>query len=154
MMKARTAQVLALLISGLLSACSQIEEIKFNLTGTWCGVTGDNYHCEIWNPKIDSYVGLGTTVGKERMDTVSTELMVIEFENNMLFYNVWVNKSIRKVSFLVTDQNENGFTCENEANDFPQKITYRKSQDSLNIVISKIDGSNPVYYNLLRQPLN
>lgn len=78
--------------------------------------------------------GIGVTVKKS--DTVFYEKMTLKTANKDLFFIVITPQNKDAVHFKITSFNKNSFECENQENDFPKKITYRKTSDGLKATIS------------------
>ncbi|HYC83607.1 MAG TPA: DUF6265 family protein [Chryseosolibacter sp.] len=106
------------------------------LCGTWerldvkPGKTGK----EIWTCGQDELVGQGITLSGT--DTVFIEKIKIIASEGNLFYVADVPENKAPVRFKFTDLSAAAFTCENDAHDFPKKITYRKDGDILLATIS------------------
>jgi len=94
---------------------------------------------EYWQKESDQhYRGLGFTL--RAGDTVFKEDIQILLENGKLNYVVsGVNET--PTYFKFTNHTANSFVCENEANEFPKKISYVHEKESLSAVISG-DGNS------------
>ena len=55
------------------------------------------------------------------------------------------------VAFRQTARDRTSVTFENPANDFPQRIVYRRQSDSMVATISKLDGSNAMRWTYRRR---
>jgi hypothetical protein len=55
------------------------------------------------------------------------------------------------VQFRLTARTRTGATFENPAHDFPQRIVYRRSGDSMVATISALDGSNAMSWTYRRR---
>lgn len=81
-------------------------------------------------------IGFGSTLkGK---DTVFKENLSIISKNDTLFLQV-IGVNENPTLFKFTKQTDSSFVCENYMNEFPNKIFYFKSNDTLNAVVSNYD---------------
>lgn len=78
--------------------------------------------------------GIGVTM-KEK-DTLFKEGLQLQAKENALYYVADVAENKGLVWFKITAITADGFTCENPAHDFPQKIVYQKTEDQLKVTIS------------------
>ncbi len=109
------------------------------LAGCWAGQRGNRYTTEMWMPP-----GGGMMIGASRtvMDGTVRELeqLRLTVEGAHLVYHAFVADQPETLftSIAVTDS---GFTVENLAHDFPQRIIYRRvGSDSL---MARIEGPGP-----------
>jgi len=128
-------------------SCSQknITQDDFDwLIGSWIRTIDkeENITYESWS-KISNieYKGLGCTLRKS--DTIFKEhLRLIKINENWSFEVTGVNEN--PTLFLVTEQTENSFVCENKINEFPKIIEY-SLQD--NVLLAKIsDGDTEISF--------
>jgi hypothetical protein len=112
-----------------------MEKVSW-LTGSWKrtnsrpGFSG----FEKWDKQADKLVGWGITMkGK---DTSYVEKLQIVSKENELYYVADVPENKEPVYFKFTALSENGFVCENAANDFPKKIEYKKNGNKVLATIS------------------
>jgi hypothetical protein len=120
------------------------------LTGKWIRTNSSAGQSgyETWNSVSDLKLsGKGITLkGKEVIFTENLELIV---KGNDIFYVVTVSGDTEPVYFKLTAITDHDFTCENPKHDFPKKITYSRSGNHVNAVISG-DGKS-VDYNFVRE---
>ena len=91
---------------------------------------------EFWEFGDDRATGLGFTL--MNTDTVFMENLAIVMQDGSRFYDVRaVNPE--PTLFKFTEETETTFICENDSNEFPQRIEYRLFQDSMVAIISADD---------------
>lgn len=83
------------------------------------------------------YFGIGYTMQKE--DTLSKENMKLVKENTNWNLIVKTTQDAQPTVFTGVDHDENGFACENNENDFPNKIKYWKNGDKIKATISNAE---------------
>ena len=108
------------------------------LVGNWCGKTdGGQGFCEQWKKLSDGQLtGQGYFfMNESKKDTSFQESLALIMVNNQMLYRVWLKKDSAPVDFLVKSKSNKAFVCENEKNDFPKSIHYRKSGKNLYIVL-------------------
>ena len=127
--------------SVILVSCSVNEESKQPkwLVGHWIRTNNKPQHItyEAW--RLDSknkLIGIGFTL-KEK-DTTFKESISIITKNDTLFLQV-VGVNENPTLFKFTQQTDTSFVCENKSNEFPKKISYFKSNNNLNAVVSNDD---------------
>ena len=109
------------------------------LSGCWEQRSGERVTLEMWLPPAG-----GLTLGSNRTvvnDTTSAyeQLMLREEGGRLVF--VARPSGQAETSFTSTAVSDSGFTVENLAHDFPQRIIYRRvSADSL---VARIEGPSP-----------
>lgn len=151
--------VLAVLLSLLFVSCSSSEKeeneeaMKVNgaleevlwLEGTWVDETTFGFkqppqHLhETWKVYPDSISGIGYNV--QGVDTSLTERIAIMVVNDKLTY-VARPKSQALVTFTITSASSTEWVFENKANDFPQKLIYKKlPNDSLSVTLEGIQNA-------------
>jgi hypothetical protein len=137
---------LIITITILLLSCQNKAERKFEklekmnwLIGQWENKTPEGYLTETWTKDNDStFSGQSYFIVKEK-DTVHFESIVLMQVNDDLIYQPIVKgqNEDQPVDFKLTSDAEDSFTFENPKHDYPQKITYKKSNDkSLTATIS------------------
>jgi len=89
---------------------------------------------ENWSKDEDNnYVGHGYTLSG--VDTVFNERLAIEkLDNNWRYVVSLPNNQV--VYFPFTSYSQDGFTAENEDNDFPKKIEYRYTSTGIEATVS------------------
>lgn len=115
------------------------------LEGTWVnestfGFKQPPQHLfERWEVYPDSISGIGYNVQGE--DTAITERIAIMVVNNKLTYVARPNNQAM-VTFTLTYSSSNEWIFENKANDFPQKLIYKKlPNDSLLVTLEGIQNT-------------
>nr|WP_295870141.1 DUF6265 family protein [uncultured Chitinophaga sp.] len=78
----------------------------------------------------------GIGVMMKEKDTLFKEGLQLLTKENALYYVADVAENKGLVWFKITAIAADGFTCENPAHDFPQKIVYQKTEDQLKVTIS------------------
>ena len=112
------------------------------ILGSWEFRTADSvWHYETWEKQNDTlFGGFGFT---RRSDSLlSSEILALELVNDTVYYTARAKgqNNEKAIRFRVMYSDTLGFTSENPAHDYPQKITYRHGgiypDDSLVAVIS------------------
>lgn len=120
-------------------AVSKFNKLKW-LTGTWNRTNakpGRNAH-ERWE-MAGNYEMKGWGITRQGQDTVFVEKLKLVIKDNKVGYIADIAENKEPVFFELTQVTENGFTCENPAHDFPQKITYKREGKKLTATISGDD---------------
>lgn len=115
------------------------------LEGTWVNESTfgfkqpPQYLYESWEVFPDSISGIGYNVQGE--DTTITERIAIMVVNNKLTYVARPNNQAM-VTFTLTHSASNEWIFENKANDFPQKLVYKKlPNDSLSVTLEGVQNT-------------
>lgn len=98
---------------------------------------------ERWE-KISASEWKGLGISMKGTDTSTVEKMRLTLKNDGIYFVADVTGNNGSVFFKVTQIDENGFTCENPVHDFPKKIEYRLTGNSLKAIISG-DGKSIDY---------
>lgn len=111
----------------LLLACTNgNKDIQLDfLTGTWKVADKEQY--EVWEKQSsDHYTGYGYT--QEDGEKFITETISIRKADGQWVFEATVpdQNEGKTIAFLLNQQEEEWFSFENEAHDFPKKIQYRK----------------------------
>jgi hypothetical protein len=116
---------------------------KWTRTNAKAGQSG----YETWSKVSDLKLsGKGVTLkGKETIFVEDLEFIV---KGDDIFYTVVVTGEKQPVYFKLTALNNNGFTCENPAHDFPKKISYKHNGNNIMAVIS--GNGESINYNFAR----
>jgi len=107
------------------------------LEGTWTRTNtkpgrGGN---ERWlNSSASEWQGYG--VNLKGADTVLLEKLKIIAKDGSIYYVADVPENKQPVLFRFTALTDNSFVCENPQHDFPKKIMYEKTGDTLKAIIS------------------
>ena len=107
------------------------------LTAKWIRTNSSPGHSgyETWTKVSDLKLsGKGITLKGNKV--IFTENLEFIVKGSDIFYVVKLSDEKKPIYFKLTALDNNGFTCENPAHDFPQKITYRHSGDKVKAVIS------------------
>lgn len=127
-----------------LNVNSTLEQVLW-LEGTWVDETTFGFkqppqHLhETWKVYSDSISGVGYNV--QGMDTSITERIAIMIVNDKLTY-VARPKNQALVTFTVTSASTSQWVFENKANDFPQKLIYKKlPNDSMSVTLEGIQNT-------------
>jgi hypothetical protein len=127
------------------AACGQAPKVEAGieavawLSGCWEQRSGERVTLEMWLPPA-----AGLTLGSNRTVVNGTarayeQLMLREDGGRLVF--VARPSGQAETSFTSTAVSDSGFTVENLAHDFPQRIIYRRvSADSL---VARIEGPGP-----------
>ncbi|NML39326.1 hypothetical protein HHL17_19155 [Chitinophaga sp. G-6-1-13] len=107
------------------------------LEGTWTKKVSrpDRSGFERWEKLSPSSLkGIGVTM--KGNDTLFVEGLQLQTKENALYYvaDVAENKSLTWFKVIAIDAD--GFTCEDPEHDFPKKIVYARTGDTLKVTIS------------------
>lgn len=141
--------MLAVLLMANTGNAQESNQQKFKklawLVGTWdrtnAGVGKSGY--ESWS-KVSEVKLVGKGVSLEGKKIVFVENLAFIAKGSDLFYTVMVTGEKKPVYFKLTALSNNGFTCENPKHDFPKKITYQRTGNTVKAVISG-DGQSVDY---------
>ena len=116
----------------------KLEKLDW-LIGTWEQKLPDGILIESWTKENDSTF-LGKNLFINEKDTIHAESIVLTQKNDKLLYISTVNgqNNDEPTTFTLTLDADNTVSFENQAHDYPQKITYRKV--SSNRLIATISG--------------
>jgi len=141
MKKTKLLLTLVILLIAINSNAQETIKQKFKklewLIGTWdrtnAGAGKSGY--ETWS-KVSDVKLIGKGVSLEGKKIVFVENLAFIAVGADLFYTVVVTGEKKPVYFKLTALSDDGFTCENPKHDFPKKITYRRSGNTVKAVIS------------------
>lgn len=125
----------AFLIVLLLTSCSKEYKNPDFLVGKWKRVNNEENKetFEIWKENLR---GIGFTL--QESDTVFKEqLYIVTIDNQKHLLVSGVNEN--PTYFKFTEQTATSFTCENQQNEFPKKISYRLEDGKLNAEVANDD---------------
>lgn len=133
--------MISLLLVANTSNAQESNKQKFKklewLTGTWnrtnAGAGKSGY--ETW-AKVSDVKLSGKGVSLEGKKIVFVENLAFIAVGADIFYTVVVTGEKKPVYFKLTALSGDGFTCENPKHDFPKKITYQRSGNTVKAVIS------------------
>ena len=121
-----------------LASCEKKSGNKFEklkklewLVGSWEQKLPDGIITETWTKENDSLFSGKSFFIKEK-DTIHLESIKLIQKNDDLFYIPTVSgqNNNEPTTFTMTSDAENTFSFENPAHDYPQKITYKKINDT------------------------
>lgn len=129
------------------------ELIKFNLSdleGKWVSTDEENIFEESWKKQDGDMEGIGYSIVDG--DTIDIEYLCIADRNGVLSYGALVSSQQPKtIYFECVQNNESTLVFENENHDFPQRITYHKSDSkSMDVKIETLDGSYGVPFHFVK----
>lgn len=119
-----------------LLSCQNKSGNKFNklqkmewLVGEWEQKLPNGIITEIWKKENDSTYSGKSFFVKEEEDTIHSETIVLSQRKDKLLYIPTVNgqNNDEPVTFTMSSDAEDKFTFENPTHDYPQKISYKKS---------------------------
>ena len=117
-----------------------LEELKW-MEGKWLDSTTFSFRkpsasfLETWEYYPDSLSGKGMSI--KQGDTTVMELLSIRIINGKVNY-IARPSGEAVIGFPLIDLSDNEATFENLVHDFPQKIKYKRKEDSLKIILSGI----------------
>lgn len=107
------------------------------VTGTWVranNTKASRSQTETWVSSPTGYSGKYVTIING--DTSFVEKFSLLIKDKAVFYVAHGPKDSTPVYFRLTGISETGFVAENPANEFPKKVTYRRTKDNLTTVIT------------------
>lgn len=116
-------------------SCSNKSQNPDFLIGKWKRVNnekGKNTY-EIWNK---NFSGLGYTL-KDNDTLFKEDLSIVTLDGNTYLQVIGVNKN--PTYFRITELTKSSFTCQNNKNEFPKKISYWLENKKLNAKVSNDD---------------
>lgn len=131
----------------ILASCQEKSENKYEklekmnwLVGQWENTTPEGLLTETWTKVNDSTFSGQTYFIKNEKDTVHSESIVLTQSKGEVIYRPTVKgqNNDEPVDFKLTSEVENSFTFENPKHDYPQKIVYKKVNDTS--LIATISG--------------
>jgi hypothetical protein len=137
-MKTIKLSLLVAVAIACLTSCQNKSEHKFEklkkmdwLVGNWEQKLPDGIISETWKKENDSTFSGQSFFIKEK-DTIHLESIVLTQKQDDLLYIPTVSgqNNNEPVTFTMMSDAENAFTFENPAHDYPQKITYKKINDT------------------------
>jgi hypothetical protein len=123
----------------LLASCQTKSEQNFEklekmnwLVGQWENKTPEGLLIETWTKDNDSTFSGQTYFIKNEKDTVHSESIVLTQLKDELIYRPTVKgqNNDEPVDFNLTSDVENSYTFENPKHDYPQKIVYKKTNET------------------------
>jgi hypothetical protein len=106
------------------------------MTGCWAGEEGPIRVEEHWTPPAaGQMMGVARTIKGGKV--VSHEFLLIDSDNQGIYYLPRLSNGATPVKFHLTTQTPTEVIFENQAHDFPQRIIYRKTDGGL---FARIDG--------------
>ena len=131
-------KIIGLLFFLPLLSCQNKSENKFEkiekmnwLVGNWEQKLPNGLITETWTKENDSTFSGKSYFVKEK-DTLSFESIELLQKKDTLYYipTVKGQNSDKPITFILTTATEKEFTFENPAHDYPQKIVYKKVNDT------------------------
>lgn len=107
------------------------------VTGTWIrtnNTKANRSQTETWVTTPTGYSGKYVTIING--DTSFVEKFSLLIKDKAVFYVAHGPKDSVPVYFRLTGISETGFIAENPANEFPKKVTYRRTKNNLTTVIT------------------
>ena len=127
------------------AAQDDFQQLKW-LQGEWKRVnakSGNNDH-ERWTLVSNTELN-GWGVSMNGSDTSFAEKLTLLVKDNSIFYVADTPDNKDAVYFKLTRLTKNSFVCENPAHDFPRKIAYYHSGNTMKATISG-NGKTIVYH--------
>ena len=130
--------IYGIVVFALIVSCQKKSEKKFDkldkmqwLVGSWEQKLPEGTLIENWEKENDSTF-IGGSYFVKGKDTIHSENVVLTQKNEDLFYipTVIGQNNDEPVTFKLTSDIENTFVFENPTHDYPQKITYKKVNDT------------------------
>lgn len=131
--------LLSFIISIFLINDGSPKKVFDRLTGDW-GFTSPKNELvrESWSKEEKQMKGIGCRIF--RNDTVWFESLRIVEKKKSWYYVVTQKDHIAPVLFELTSWEEDKLTFENPRHDFPQRISYVFTGDSMNVFVTDLQG--------------
>lgn len=120
-------------------SCQNKSEKKFDklekmnwLLGNWENEMPEGVLTETWTKDNDSTFSGTTYFIMNKKDTVHSETIILKQVNDELVYRPTVKgqNNDEPVDFKLSSESENSFSFENPKHDYPQKIVYKKVNET------------------------
>jgi len=120
-------------------SCKNKSEKKFDkleklnwLIGNWENEMPEGVLTETWTKDNDSTFSGTTYFIMNKKDTVHSETIILKQVNDELVYRPTVKgqNNDEPVDFILSSESENSFSFENPKHDYPQKIVYKKVNET------------------------
>jgi len=120
-------------------SCQNKSEKKFDklekmnwLLGNWENEMPEGVLTETWNKENDSTFSGTTYFIINKKDTIHSEAIILTQINDELVYRPTVKgqNNDGPVDFKLSSESENSFSFENSKHDYPQKIVYKKVNET------------------------
>jgi len=120
-------------------SCQNKSEKKFDklekmswLLGNWENEMPEGVLTETWTKENDSTFSGTTYFIINKKDTVHSESIILKQLNDELVYRPTVKgqNNDEPVDFKLSSESENSFSFENSKHDYPQKIVYKKVNET------------------------
>ena len=130
--------IFGIIVIAFIVSCQNKSEKKFDklekmnwLIGNWEQKLPEGLLTESWEKQNDSTF-LGKSYFIKSKDTIHSERIVLSQKNESLLYSPTVigQNDEKAVTFKLTSDIENTFIFENPTHDYPQKITYKKINET------------------------
>lgn len=110
-----------------------MDDFNFNafkwLEGQWEGIQGEGIYHEEWYDQ-DEYKITGKAYFINKGEISNPEKLTILFREDGIFYIADVSHNTSPVEFKLIESSDNKFVFSNPLHDFPQKITYYKTNEN------------------------
>ena len=120
------------------------------MSGRWEAGDGDSWTEESWTaPRAGTMFGISRSGRGDRLRDYEF-LRLQAGADGILAYNA-APGGRPAIAFRLTARDGTSATFENPRHDYPQRITYRRTGDTMVATISALDGSNPMSWTFRRQ---
>ncbi|MGL2963616.1 DUF6265 family protein [Flavobacterium sp. RSB2_4_14] len=118
----------------------QLEKMNW-LIGNWENKMPDGLLTETWSKENDSTFSGTSYFIVNSKDTVHSETIILTQLNDELVYRPTVKgqNNDEPVDFILSSESENTYSFENPKHDYPQKIVYKKVNETS--LIATISGT-------------
>jgi len=131
--------VIIIVVCVLFLSCQPSSDKKFEqlekmnwLVGQWENKMPEGVLTETWTKDNDSTFSGTTYFIMNKKDTVHSETIILKQVNDELVYRPTVKgqNNDEPVDFILSSESENSFSFENPKHDYPQKIVYKKVNET------------------------
>jgi uncharacterized protein DUF6265 len=146
--------IITILLGLCLASCSSDDAVLKNLhrfNGYWVIDNNTYKTVEFWET-VSSEGLSGGSFTVIAGDTNITELLKIVHENGVLFYipTVFGQNEDKPVKFRLTAHTDSSYVFENSLHDFPKKISYSFSGDTVMTVMAEGNAKKPLLFRFKR----
>ena len=149
-MKRMLGAAAALLLMGQAPPAARVDDLGW-MSGHWQSDNAGRWTEELWSaPRAGAMLGLSRS-GREDVMREFEFLRIQAGEVGVPFYNAAPGGRSPPVPFRRVARDGTSATFENAQHDYPQRIRYVRTGDSMVATISAIDGSNPMEWRFRRR---
>ncbi len=149
-MKRRIGAVAALALMGQAAPSAGVDDLAW-MSGRWESREGERWTEENWSePRAGMMMGFSRSGRGETLREFEF-IRLQTGEDGIVAYLAQPGGRAPATAFRLTQYDASSATFENPVHDFPQRIRYQRSGETLTATISAIDGSNAMSWTFRRR---